>query len=367
MKAVIEDCKKLRKLCLVLKKERSKGSLNILSKTMIRTNADRGCLELVATDLDTTKILRLPAVIEEPGCAVVDIMDLDKYAKNIKKVGGQLTLETEDNGWLQVNHEKLETRLVGVRPEEFPDIVEPDDRFGDPVDLDGDEFFRVIDACYPAIFTDTTNPELTGLYFDGDDAVATDGHRMQCRKLDTDFDQKIVPHSAIKVARYAWEKYKPERVRMQEADDHVAIHIGDHTITSRCIDADGEFPDYMQVLPDGDEATTVRVDRSDVLQALDLLEPVISSTSKGVQVTLNNDGLELYANSADSGEAKAFIGAEVDGSVSRMKANGGYLYDALESFEDDRVTLAVSGMGVPIVFREDSRPEECAMVMPMKF
>ena len=364
MKAVIEDCKKLRKLCLVLKKERSRSGR--CPKTMIRTNGDRGCLELVATDLDTTKILRLPAMIEEPGCAVVDIMDLDKYAKNIKKVGGQLTLETEESGWLQVNHEKLETRLVGVRPEEFPDIVEPDDRFDGPVDLDGGEFFRVIDACYDAIFTGDNGRKqnLIGLYLDGDDVVATDGHRMQCRKLDTGFDQKIVPYSTIKVARYAFKKYKPERVRMQESDDHVAIHIGDHTITSRCID--GTYPDYMQVMPDGDEGTMVRVDRSDVLQALDLLEPTISSKTSNVRLTASDGELELYASDPESGEAKAPIAAETDGPSVKAGVNADYLDDALESFEDDSVTLAVIDTLKPIIIREDSRPDECAVVMPMR-
>lgn len=363
MKATIKDCSKLRKLMLALKKERPRVD-GIVSNCLIRAIDDR--LEFIDADYGRTdKRLTVAADVEEPGALCVDIMTLDKTAKNLKKVGGELTIkgdpETED--WALLQHDQIETRLIGQHPDDYPALLEPD---VDVEYFDAKEVFRVLEAVLPAISTDESRGNLTGALFDGADVVATDSHRLrQCRIEGADFEGKIVPRKAVKLARYFYKKFKPDPdlIGIGEDDDCFVFEIGDHRIATQEID--GTFPDYLEVLLDED-GTTARVDVSDTLQALDLLEPVISSKTNDVRATIEDGSVELYASDPDAGESRTPIDAETDGERVKAGFNADYLADSLESFEDETVEIEIIDTLSPCLIREDSRPDETAVVMPMR-
>lgn len=368
MKATIHDTKALRDLCLVLKKKRARGSsLAILSKTMIRTGTD--CLEFIATDLEVTKILRLPATVEEEGAVVVDIMDLDKMAKNLKKVDGEITIESEENNWARLVHPKITTRMMGVHPDEFPNFPENSPIFDvKHYVIDADKILRAFDVCEHAISTDDSRENLTGLYLEDDIAVSTDGHRLRKAHVDGAHfpeDGAIVPKNAITLVLYAAKKYKPETIEYSIYDDYAVFCIGDHKITARLIA--GEFPRFMDVLPKQGSGTSACVDRASFLQALDLLEPVLSSKTSNARATIDEDGLEMYASDPDSGEATAPVKTHtVDGERVRAGFNADYLTDALDSLEGDEFTISIIDTLSPCVITEDSRPDDFVIVMPQR-
>lgn len=361
MKATIKDCSKLRKLMLALKKERDRSD-GIVSNCLVRAIDDR--LEFIDADYGRTdKRLTLAADVEEPGELCVDIMTLDKTAKNLKKVGGELTIkddpETED--WALLQHDQIETRLIGEHPDDYLALLEPD---VDVEYFDAEEVFRVLEAILPAISTDGSREHLTGALFGGADVVATDGHRLrQCRIEGADFEGKIVPRKAVKLARYFWKKFKPDQIGIGEDDDCFVFEIGDHRIATQEIY--GTFPDYLEVMPN-DSGTTARVDVSDTLQALDLLEPVISSKTNNVRTTIEDGSVELYASDPDAGESRTPIDAETEGERVKAGFNVDYLADSLESFEDETVEIEIIDTLSPCLIREDSRPDETAVVMPMR-
>ena len=363
MKAVINDSKALRSLCLILKKNRDRSG--ILSKALIRTSECGEYLECVATDLDVTKILRIPAECEEQGSLVVDIMALDKMAKNLKKVDGSITIRSEDDTqWARLEHPKITTRLAGTHPDEFPNFVEEvDTEIGE---MDGDRMRRVLESCEPAISSDDARANLTGLYLEGDRAISTDGHRLRKMQVDgADFGPgAIVPKSAIGLAIYAAKKVKPETIYYAIGEDHAAFQIGLHTITARLID--GTFPDYTQVLPK-ENGTQAKIDKGSALQALDLLEPTISSKTNNVRATVADDRLELYASDPDNGEATAPVVTHfVDGANVKAGFNADYLEDALSDMPDDEITISIIDTLSPTTITCESEPDCFWVVMPMR-
>lgn len=372
--ATITDLAKLRAVMMVLKKHRSRSE--VLSSAIVRTAGN--VVEFIATDLTTTKILRLPADVHAEGVAVVDIMDLDKLAVKLKKLGEPITIghetwqknETEHSATV-ISTSRMTTRLLGHEIDDFPSLdfffdVEP----GDSVDHDA--LIDGIASAKKAISSDTARENLTGLYMTGDLLVATDGHRLRKKRvLGASFgDGVIVPGNAVELVEYTASKFKTKKLRFAlrslpgERGKIIRFDVGDHTIATRSIE--GSFPDYTKVLPDYSAADKILVDKAELLQTIDLVSVMASSKTNLVRLSTEASTLVAYASDPDSGEMSAAVAAHHGGKHVAAGFNYTYLQDALKDLDEETVSLVIKDTLSPCLITEPGDDDDCWIVMPMR-
>jgi len=207
-KAIIEDTRELRDVFLTLKKERSR------EHSTVRISGDGGYhlgklggglvqhpsyVTFQCTDLITTKTLRVRGTFEGEGCAVVDLMALEKVVSKIYKKPGALTVECDGGDLVAFSHPKLNFQMSAVSGDAYTEIPTARGREGDPQVLDASRILTAFESCVKAVSKDDSRPAQCGMYLANDIALATDGYRARkvCIGGDADFGGVLVPREAV--------------------------------------------------------------------------------------------------------------------------------------------------------------------------
>ena len=116
-----------------------------------------------------------------------------------------------------------------------------------------------LEFVFKAVSHEETRYYLNGIYFDGQNMVATDGHRLHCKPLQADYchgfnlessnsDNPILPRRAVNLILSAMKEYKATHVDIAFTQFQAIVRIGEFTLSTKLIDA--TFPDYKRVIPD---------------------------------------------------------------------------------------------------------------------
>lgn len=367
MKATITDLKTLRSLMMVLKKNRASGTLFILTKTLIRTRD--GVLEFIATDLETTKIMRIEADIEEEGEILVDLLALDKLVVKLKKIGGPITLrddpESENaNGLL--SHSRIESKLLGSPRDEYPTFVEEVD--AEPQKIDAEKLRAALESVSTSISSDQSRQNLTGAYLTGNDIVSTDGHRLRKVRASDDmkFDDVILSGKAVDICEYGIKKMKVDIASYRYSDGQIQIDFGPHTVTSKAVN--GNFPSFAETVPTPSaDDCVIKVSRDELLEGINILE-ALKGGSK-LQCRMKTNPFELYYSHVDTGEGTTPLtaidrsGEDQDHTV---YINMNYLKAAVKDLTSSEISFRILGTLTPVTITEDNKPNDLTLVMPMK-
>ncbi len=90
-----------------------------ITETVLLDAAD-GVLRMTATDLETGFEGGYPAVVEEPGVIAVNARKLHEIVKDFPSE--LIRVEEVENRWIEIGDQRVEYHLVGLDPEEFPDM-----------------------------------------------------------------------------------------------------------------------------------------------------------------------------------------------------------------------------------------------------
>jgi DNA polymerase-3 subunit beta len=144
---------------------------------------------------------------------------------------------------------------------------------------------------------------------------------------------------------------------------------GDLTMVMRLID--GQFPDYMQVIPKEAERT-LQIDRPRLLETLKRMSLMSSDrTTNAVKLELLKDSLRVSSQNPDLGEAKEDIPVAYEGAQLSIGFNARYLMDVLQVLDTPQVRLELCDELSPGVLKPaavEGAPEAryTAVVMPMR-
>jgi len=135
---------------------------------------------------------------------------------------------------------------------------------------------------------------LHGVYLNGKDVVASDGHTLSMVNLGGSVDfNHILPNYAVKAILGIAKEKKVGTARIEFYTKHLKIFVGDAVIISDVID--GNFPDFNRVVPSPEKAMIVT--EFDVAEfkaqekTIKLLMKAAISLDDGV---ILNDGLASY-------------------------------------------------------------------------
>jgi DNA polymerase-3 subunit beta len=350
-----------------------RSTLAILSNTLLE--AEDGRLTLHATDLDTSISTSCSCEVLESGRVTLQAKSLFDIVKNLDEQS--LTLETEENYWANLTAGDVDCRIVGTHPDDFPEILDTSDAemypIGSSVLLD------MIDKTIFSISTDDARANLTGAFLKvtEDDTllmVSTDGHRLS--KIESDpeeFQPSESTPDALREGIIIPRKGLSELQRIVDADagelsfgfvdNNVVFKHGPMTMSVRLIE--GTFPDFTQVLPNESD-TKAFIEKEEFLSSLKFVSLFASSKTNNARLTLDEDGLELYASDPDKGEGQKVVPVDYDGDSVKAGYNYRYVLDALNAIDGDEISLEIIDTLSPTLIRDTERDELLFVIMPMR-
>ncbi len=353
----------------------SKSTLAILSNALLDADAD-GTLRLYATDLDISVSTTVTADVQKAGRIAIRAKDLYDAVKNLRSQ--TVTLEKEDNLWVQLSAGTVKARFVGMDPTEFPQ--QQSSEAADFFSVPSGKFVRMVDRSLFSISTDEGRPNLTGalLRVDGEQLlmVSTDGHRLSMIRVKADVSGApaaltndngvIVPRKGLSELRRTVD-LTAENLELGISGSSVVFRQGDTTLFVRLID--GTFPVFSGVMPEEKEERRAMIDRSELVGRIKFVSLFSNSKTHNVTLQLEDGTCTISSQDPDKGECMEQIPVNYAGPSVKAGYNYRYLLDVLGVSDTEQMSLEIIDTVSPTVLHEvagDQDEESLFIVMPMR-
>lgn len=314
---------------------------------------------LRATDLDIEVNVNVPSVFAK-GSVAIDHRSLLNLVRHIP-ADDTVRIEGDKDG-VTVSFGAGRYDLASLPTADWPSLD-----FGPTTDVafDGAGFEQAINFCAPFISGDETRYYLNGVCLDGDVAVSTDGHRLACHPLGFDaspLGRMIVPRKTVAVLR---NLPAPKAMRRATSKAGVRFRMDGLTLTSKTID--GTYPDWRRIIPNRDGASTLTINRSELLRVTGRIASAIGSRTPYVALAFDREHLAIVSRRLGEITAREYLaGASIIGGGHQVGFNAAYLRDLLRIFAgSETITLSIVDKGTPIIAKAGDS-DAYAVLMPAR-
>lgn len=350
-----------------------RSTLAILSNALF--DAADGTLKLDATDLDISVSTACECEVLEPGRVTLQAKAVFDIVKNLED--DEVEIETEENYWAKLKSGNVNCRIVGTHPDDFPQVLDASDVKMYPIGTA--RLLSMIDKTLFSVSVDDARPNLTGAYFKVTESgsllmVSTDGHRLSKIEVEPEtLDASSTIPSQLKTGIIIPRKGLAELKKNVSSkgaelsfgikDNNVIFKHGPMTLSIRLIE--GNFPDFTDVLP-RESDNKAFINRDVFQQSLRFVSLFANSKTSNVRLSLNEEGLELYATDPDRGEGKKIVPVDYNGPNVKAGYNYKYLLDVLGVVDGSEVSLEIVDTLSPTLVRDTTSDEVLFVVMPMR-
>ncbi len=349
-----------------------KSTMPILGNILIEATVDR--LAVLATDLEIGIRSECPVKVLTEGRVCVPARSFLDIVKELPEKTGKL--RKGENDWLVIESGKAQFRIVGMKAEEFPQMLSPTSFTFNK--LKTHTLRSAIEKTSFAISTDEMRYNLNGAFFEiikerGQTllrVVATDGHRLALFGKTLGEGEAlqlkkgvILPRKGIMELRRLLSEVTDETIEMAVNDTNAAVRAEGTLIYMRLVV--GEFPDYNMVLPKATKRKMM-VDRDIFTRSLRRVSLLSEGKTKCIRLNVGKEGLHLAANSPELGEAEENVRAELEGEPLQIGFNARYLLDAVTVFDSEKVIIEFDHEQSPGVLKMPNEPGVFNVIMPMR-
>jgi DNA polymerase-3 subunit beta len=347
-------------------------------------------VRISGTDLQTVVSTVIPAQVLAPGEVTLPASVAAEIVGAFPEA--DVVLSSDDTGsQVRLECPPAEFNLVGLPPDEFPDLPEvPHDVW---FEMDAGQLRAALRRTVFACSTDALRTILQGVLFN------FVGHTLELAATDTfrlAVDTRVVPAGSGQARVVVPQRALLELLKIMPGQGSVRVHISGSQIKFRLPEAtlvsvliEGQFPNYERVIPtDLDrrwviptEPLTGALRRAGIVARQDMQRVVLRSRGEKVAVSARAGGVgEAYeevvrieekravpfTRAGDVGEAYDEVDAARGGDDLEIAFNCGYLLDVLNVLEADEVTFEMSGALSPAVLRPVGQEGYLCVVMPME-
>ncbi len=346
-----------------------KSTMPVLAHVLLKAETGTG-LTVSATDLDVGVQGTYQADVETNGSVSVHAKQLFEIIKSL--TSDSLTLEVQENYWIEVRSGASRFRLVGMNAEEFPALPDPGDvkTFKVP----SDALIQMIDRTLFCVSTDDNRHNLSGVYCESTEngllrMVATDGHRLALSEHQFECDIPLT--EGVIVPRKGFQELKRilsdgdgvNEVELGFSGRNGVLKTGSATLSTRLVE--GRFPDYQQVIPSSSNKT-LKVSKARFAEALKRVSLLSQGRAWGVRLGLSIDTLDLVAEDPEFGDAHESLPIDYQSEDLTIGFNARYLLDVLQLIKDETVTLMLTDELSPGIIRPLEEQGFLAVVMPVR-
>ncbi|MBC2716412.1 MAG: DNA polymerase III subunit beta [Desulfobacteraceae bacterium] len=348
-----------------------KTSLAITENVLIKASGDE--IILSATDLETGFEGSYTAVVEASGVVAVNASKFHDIVKMFPT--DYINIEELDNRWIEISSENVEYHLVGMNPEDFPDIPKVEDvNF---FTINSESFKKMIEkSIVISVAGDEKREHMIGVNLErlSEDKkqiirmVSTDIKRLSmvdylCENKSkfNKGDNIIVPKKGLAEVNKFLETEGD--VDLGVKANHFIVKKDNETIIINLLE--GEFPQYHDLL-NIDDSFDVEFDRNLLLMMLKRMAIITSDEYRGVVFHLENNELMIRATNPNIGESKEKITISFKREMVEAAFNPKYFIEALNYIETEKVLLNIKDGESPCIVRGGKNAVYLNIIMPMK-
>lgn len=364
----------MKVVCLV---ENFAPFLSILSRTIpthvqvpilsnILFEAKDSTFFVYATDLDFGFRGRIPAKIEEEGSITIPGKQFIEVMQSLP--ADKVRFEKEKETFFIYARENKIT-FQTITGEEFPRIVnEKGDR---KVSFTGEEFRSIFSRLTFAVATDSSRPQLSGVFFakrgEEIDFVATDGFRLSVKSVKKNIFKEeqggIIVGARLINEALSLKSSETLDMYIGQGGSQVLFEAGDFLFSGRLIE--GDFPAYYKVIPPSYK-TRVVVNFEEFLSAVRLSSVFARDNANIVRLFVGDRGIRMSAKSQGVGEGEAVVEAQREGEDVEIAFNVRFLMDFLKAVEGEKIVMEFNSGLEPGVFRVDEDKSFLHVIMPVR-
>ncbi len=346
----------------------NRSPLPILSHVKIIAKNDR--VDFIGTNLDQGIIHSCDAVIEDSGAVTCNYQLLKDFVS--RSVGGEVTLESQENQKLKISTEQGHIQLASLPPEEFPSVpkFENEPALFLPFQKLEQMVKQVSIAVAPS--GDETRPVYTGirLLMQNNilELIGTDARRLAIAKFVTENNDEyldiIVPAKALaNLSRVFRSEVEKIAVGLEQ---NQVFFFSENTFY-HCRLLDGHFPDHNQAIPVSFERTC-RIPKDSFIRALSQVILVAQDkiSPNLVRFKFEPNLLHLMTNTPEIGSAEQTISVDLEGDELEIAFNGSYIMEALKVIEEEEVEFFLQDSQKGACLKPNDSDGFSYVVMPIK-
>lgn len=353
----------------------ARSTLPVLGNILLATDDKR--LKLSATNLEIVITCWIGANVQESGATTVPARTFSELINALPAGDVHLTLN-KTTETLHVSCEKVQANVKGISADEFPVIPEPDQE--NRVRMEPAVLKRVIAQVAFAAATDDSRPSLTGVSttVEGNRIMmaATDGFRLSVRSahiagyVEKPFNIIIPARALNEVGRILSDDLEAVYISMPSGRNQIIFDMDNAVLVSQLVD--GKFPDYAPIIPQRHNTRTV-LNTAEFAKACRTADIFARESSNTARVAVEpGDGLSaayatVAANSKETGDNTATVGANVEGMPIEIAFNVKFMSDVLSVIDTPQVALETTSANEPGVLKPVGDNDFVHIIMPMNF
>jgi len=348
-----------------------KTNLAITTNILIQTKESK--ISISATDLETGFEGFYPAKIDNQGIIVINARKLYEIVRDFPSE--DIYVNEVENHWIEIGNENVEYHIVGLNPDDFPEIpkIEEVDFF----EIDSASFAKMIEkTVIISGGTEDNRAHITGIFAERImeenqkifRLVSTDGSRLS--KADYIFHKEIELPSGSNVL--IPKKGLVEVIKFLDTEGYVKIGIKDNNFVVKKEKEiliirllEGEFPKYGDIVIK-DEGHNIQLDRQLFLMMLKRMSILSSDEYKGVIFHFSQDKLMINSTNPDIGESKEDMNITYKGNTVEVMYNPKFFIDTLSVIDDDNIVLNIIDEEKPCKIEAENDKTYLSVIMPMR-
>ncbi len=330
MKFTISRSALLRGLKLASSTADAKSPQSMLA--CVNIVAKGGRVDMSATDLTVGMTSSCAAKVDAAGSVAVDARAI---LDRVSSIAGDEATVSRDGSSVEISAGRSRFRVPCLDSRDFPKILTTD---APHVEHDASDVVAGFAAALPAVCHDATRFHLGGVFVDGADFVATDGHRLLTRRSPVTMGGKrIVPtKGAVQIMKVIGDS---STCKIAWSDAAIFVRVDGVSMSVKLIDA--QFPPWQQAMPTS--GRIVGVDRRGLADVIDRARKVAGDSDAVVMsFDESSDEIAVSAHHSDRGDytdAISIAAGRWSGAPLAIHFNGRYVAEALNTSADDRVEL----------------------------
>lgn len=347
-----------------------RSNMPILS--MILITSDEKSVHISATDLEISMQQKIEASVLTPGSITISGRKLFEILKESKSQ--EISLKEKENNWIFISDEKTQYNLACMPAEEYPVFVEPEDV--SMVEMECSVLTEMINKTVYAVTLEEAGYKLSGVYTEKISEeeksllrmVSTDGHRLSLVDKSIDNLDNIKIEKGVMIPKKGLMELNKlasegEKISLGFKENNCVAKNENSLIVIRLLES--KFPDYREVIS-FELKNRISIKRNDLLDGMKKMMILSSESSRGVQITLENNNMELVSINPDLGDVKDNLEIEYSGEKIELGFNSKYFVDALQAMDSEIVTMGFLDNSSPCMIQGEDDKGFLGLIMPMR-
>lgn len=371
MKATINKREILPVLAKIQGLTGRKTNLAITTNVLVQTTESG--VSLCATDLETGFEGFYSAQIKSQGTIAINGRKFYEIVRDFPSE--DIYINEIENHWIEIGNENVEYHIVGLNPDDFPEI--PKFEEVEFFDIDSAAFGNMIErtviisgasddnrAHIIGVFAEQIQQENQNIFR----LVSTDGSRLS--KADFSFDEAAIPGTGlsvlipkkglVEVAKFLDDE---GTVKVGVKDNNFIVKKDKETLIIRLLE--GEFPKYGDIILKH-EGHDIHLDRQLFLMMLKRMSIFSSDEYKGVIFHFSQDKLMINSTNPDIGESKESMDISYQGDPIEVMYNPKFFIEALGVMHEDQVVVNIIDEEKPCKIEGEEDKTYLSVIMPMR-